>query len=355
MIKQLKIQNFQSHADSTLNFSPGVNIIVGSSDSGKSSIIRALKWTIYGKPRGDAFCSWWGGETKIEIDFDNAKIIRTKEKADAAYILQQNNKNELIFKAFGNDVPKEICDAINMDDINLQQQGSRPFLIDNTPGEVAQHFNRMAQLEKIDSTTRIIQSSIRTINQNIDSSTAEYTNLKQQLLSYSYLETVEININEINELQQQYTNIESSMNKLIELISIIKVKQIQIDELMYLKTAEKDIDNLFDVFESINEINNKEFILEKLVDNISTLQLRIIKGKEMLQSEQQIDLILKDYAELDQFKTKKIKLKSIMTTVIVFDADIERQKNENNKDEKYLTSITPEICPFCESAIPHKH
>lgn len=138
-------------------------------------------------------------------------------------------------------------------------------------------------------------------------------------------------------------------------VVIIEVKQIQINELTYLKEAEKDIDNLLDVAESISVINNKEFLLEKIVDNISVLQLRITKGNQMLQSEQQIDLILKDYEQLDQLKNDKVRLKSIMTSVIVFDTDIQRQKDVNNKDEKYLNSITPAICPFCESEISHKH
>jgi len=55
MIKYLQIQNFQSHKDSLLEFDPGVNVIVGSSDSGKTAVIRALRWLVWNRPSGDAF------------------------------------------------------------------------------------------------------------------------------------------------------------------------------------------------------------------------------------------------------------------------------------------------------------
>ena len=44
MINSIKIQNFQSHKNTTIKLKPGVNIITGSSDCGKSVDIRALKW-----------------------------------------------------------------------------------------------------------------------------------------------------------------------------------------------------------------------------------------------------------------------------------------------------------------------
>ena len=42
MIKKIRIRNFESHEDTTINFQEGFNLIVGKSNSGKSSIIRAL-------------------------------------------------------------------------------------------------------------------------------------------------------------------------------------------------------------------------------------------------------------------------------------------------------------------------
>ena len=67
MIKKIQIQNFQSHKETTLKLDPGVNIIVGTTDSGKTSILRALRWVIWNRPSGDDFRSWWGGNTSVEV------------------------------------------------------------------------------------------------------------------------------------------------------------------------------------------------------------------------------------------------------------------------------------------------
>lgn len=41
-IESIRIQDFQNHQDTYIKLVPGLNLITGSSDSGKSAIIRAL-------------------------------------------------------------------------------------------------------------------------------------------------------------------------------------------------------------------------------------------------------------------------------------------------------------------------
>ena len=54
-LKQITLKNFQSHKDSTIQLDRGLNAIIGPSDSGKSAIIRAIKWVLYNEPSGDFF------------------------------------------------------------------------------------------------------------------------------------------------------------------------------------------------------------------------------------------------------------------------------------------------------------
>ena len=147
MIKTLEINNFQSHKKTLLNFHPGVNVIIGTSDSGKSAVLRALRWVCTGIPRGDGFRSHWGGDTEVSLETDNCIVTRGKTNADNVYLLNEETE----FRAFGTEVPEEITAALNLDEsVNLQKQLDQPYLISETPGAVAQHFNRMAHLEKID-------------------------------------------------------------------------------------------------------------------------------------------------------------------------------------------------------------
>ena len=54
-IKRVTLENFQSHKHSVIDFDEQLNVIVGPSDSGKSAIIRGIKWVLYNEPTGDYF------------------------------------------------------------------------------------------------------------------------------------------------------------------------------------------------------------------------------------------------------------------------------------------------------------
>ena len=54
-IDKIILENFQSHKYSELEFVEGLNAIIGSTDSGKTAIFRAIKWALYNEPQGDYF------------------------------------------------------------------------------------------------------------------------------------------------------------------------------------------------------------------------------------------------------------------------------------------------------------
>lgn len=51
---KLRIQNFQAHKDTTIEFDR-IATIVGPSDIGKSAVLRALKWVAKNEPKGISF------------------------------------------------------------------------------------------------------------------------------------------------------------------------------------------------------------------------------------------------------------------------------------------------------------
>ena len=60
MISKIELKNIQSHKDTTIELDPGINIIVGSSNNGKSTIMRAINWVTYNRPLGiDTLASHW--------------------------------------------------------------------------------------------------------------------------------------------------------------------------------------------------------------------------------------------------------------------------------------------------------
>ena len=80
MIKRIKIENIQSHKETELELSSGINAIVGSSNNGKSAILRAFYWLVYNRPLGvDNLLSHWAFDKKgnqilpMKVSIENEK------------------------------------------------------------------------------------------------------------------------------------------------------------------------------------------------------------------------------------------------------------------------------------------
>ena len=88
MIEELWIKNFQSHKDTKIRFGKNLNVIIGSSDSGKTAILRALRWLIYGRPMGKAFQTHGTTRTMVQIILDNGvKVKRLLDGKESSYYL----------------------------------------------------------------------------------------------------------------------------------------------------------------------------------------------------------------------------------------------------------------------------
>ena len=218
MIKSLTIKNFQSHLDTTLELSDGVNVIVGPTDSGKTSIIRTVRKIVWNRPSGDAFRSNWGGEVHIEIVTDTDIIEWFTSSNGQVYRLNKNT----VFKAVGTNVPEEIQKALNINEINLQQQLDQPFLLTSTPGEVAQHFNRIAKLDQIDTALRNVNKWIRSITSEKEFNEQELENQKESLKEFDHLDKFEAEVEVLEEMAKQRDRALNSYHTIKRMLDQIK-------------------------------------------------------------------------------------------------------------------------------------
>ncbi|MEJ8785627.1 AAA family ATPase [Peptoniphilus sp. HCN-40583] len=164
-IEKIILVNFQSHVFSELSLSKGVNVIVGPSDSGKTAIMRALRWNMFNDPSGVEFVREGETEVAVTIRFQNkVEVERRRSRSKNQYILRQPGEEELIFEGFGKNVPAEIEEAIGikkvmLDDkkslpLNFSDQLDGPFLLQETDAYKAQAIGRMVGVDLLDETMR---------------------------------------------------------------------------------------------------------------------------------------------------------------------------------------------------------
>jgi exonuclease SbcC len=112
-ILKMRIENWQSHADSTFTFHPLFNIISGSSHSGKSSIIRALAFVLYNQVPGRKFVRHGKDCATVTIWFaDGVSVKRTKGKTKNEVAIKyppghpdigEDGQNPKVYPALGRD------------------------------------------------------------------------------------------------------------------------------------------------------------------------------------------------------------------------------------------------------------
>ena len=105
ILKQIQLKNFLSHKDTVLEFKPDHMVSIdGKSGSGKSSIVEALIWGIYGKGRSDSRSLIRRGTTKAEVI-----ITLHNQTEDNDYIIERSitDKNKHILNLLTTTKDKE--------------------------------------------------------------------------------------------------------------------------------------------------------------------------------------------------------------------------------------------------------
>lgn len=157
MLERLIVRNFQAHEKLRLDLDPLVTTIVGPSDVGKSSVVRALRWLATNRPAGNEFVRWGAEFASIHLTLDDGcKVRRQRGGSINAYGLDGRE-----FAAFGQDVPPDIADALNLSDVNFQGQLDAPWWFMRSPGEVSRELNAIINLGLIDSTLANIAAEAR--------------------------------------------------------------------------------------------------------------------------------------------------------------------------------------------------
>ena len=343
MIEKVSINNFQSHKNSVLEFGPGVNVIVGPSDSGKSAVIRALRWAIWNRPLGKSFQSNWGGETEVTITTNDHQVTRFKGKGGDKYVLD----NQSPYKAFGSDAPEEITKALNISEVNLQSQMDSAFLISQNPGEIARHFNRIANIDQIDSSLKTVESWTRRIKQDIESTESEIQRHEQQLEEYKHLNALEVEVEALEGLDSRVQQYRQAYRRLHQLISDTKEVQKDIEDKSKLLPAEEKADKLIKRQKKLKKKSKEAYELRELIGQIKSVYSNIQDLQYLLESEEAVNHIIGLYNEVGSYNKKSQELKKLINDYRQTEKSLKKAKQELKEHQTEWANNLPEVCPLC--------
>lgn len=348
MIKSIVIQNFQSHKQSELEFDKGVNIIVGPSDSGKTAIIRALRWLIWNRPSGDSMRSNWGGVTKVIVDTDDAIITRLKDK-DNKYILGDSH-----FDAVKTDVPEEVSNVLNMDDINIQRQLDSPFLLSETSGEVARHFNRIARLDKIDTGLQNINRWIAQIAKILEFKRGERERYKEQLKQYDHLEKFEADIEVAEAMEEQRNSISRSVASIKRLLTSYEQIEEEIEQQKLLTNLEPQVNKILKLYTTLKTTTLEYGLLNTTIQRYgrTTGQIAGLARKTLLES--RVNKILTLYEQLETVNNGRNMLFKAMSKLNNVTTLLNKETVLFSSKTLEFENNMPPVCPLCGTNLKNK-
>lgn len=213
MLSRMKIEGFQAHDSLDVTFDPLITTIVGPSDVGKSSILRALRWCSLNKPRGDGFIRNGFKRMKVRIKMDDATVRRERGGNENVYALGSQE-----YRAFSNDVPPAIQQQLNLSDINFSSQHDMPFWFDLSPPEVARQLNKIVDLNLIDEVAVKIAQLIRSVRAEANVVEKRIAEAEAEFQSLSYVPEVDADLTVVEEQEEQHQKLSGRLRLLDELI-----------------------------------------------------------------------------------------------------------------------------------------
>jgi exonuclease SbcC len=184
VLESLSIKDFQVHRRLKLALDPHLTFLVGDSDAGKSSVLRALRWLCLNQPAGEEFIGLFGKCPFASVlgVIDGKRVYRKKGSGENIYKLDGHT-----LEAFGKGgVPNEVQQLLNVGDVNFQQQIDPPYWFTLTPGQLSKELNSIINLGEIDDTLANASQKVRKAKATIQLSTERLHSARQRRASLAW-------------------------------------------------------------------------------------------------------------------------------------------------------------------------
>lgn len=260
-VESISLRNFQKHRKLKLDLVPGINVITGESNRGKSSIIRAFMRLCSNTPTG-ATCIRFGKkqadvEAVISTDDGKRTIKYSKSKSGGtSYSVDQQH-----YKRCGRSVPEEVSRTLRIiPEINIQPQYRQFFLLDARSGQ--ERAKQLARGTNIDIIGYVITEARRQVNGfegQAKAKEAEATEADAELHEYAELEVAEKQLARVNKLLPAVEELSTA----VEAVKTAGTAFLQF--VSYEKLFEK-LPSIHDIESCITILQEKHNVLVRLVD-----------------------------------------------------------------------------------------
>ena len=393
IIKKVQLENYRSHSNITVEFTKGINLILGKNGRGKTSILEAISTVMFntkdrsGKETGKSYIKFGEKSSKVEIDFiaNDGREYNLKTEFFKTKPKKQTLK-DIIGSEYDGDIQEKLEELCGIkkgfeetyENIVIAKQNEFINIFKDSGTTREKTFNKIFNtqiykemydsflkeaIDKYKSEKENLDSKINSLKENMEDKEQTTNFLKEEeiiknTLNKDFLETTEI-INKLSneikdyetteiELNNLIKNIKDEENKIKKYLSLLKENIVEAKQAKKAKIVVKETEKPY--LEYL-EIENRLKVLRENLDNLldeQKLNIQYQNNIEKLElSNKNLKIDISNLEEnISKNSEKKEKLESEISSLKIKEEDLdlklkkyinlldELEKLENFKDKK---------------------
>lgn len=355
MIESLHLVNFETHKDSLIEFDPGITVIKGSTDQGKSTIRRALTYVAFSRPVQGRPCDKskdsyvtirCTGIPAITRGRTGGKKGKNYYKIDSKEITGEETDP---LKAFKRAVPEEISRMLDLSEVNIQEQFKEYYLLQSTAGQVAKTIHKLLGMDMVDKTAKVANSAIKAQAKLLESRKTQIENIKADIKKYEYVEDLETELSDLEVAIQDYEELEARSFNLTALLERCRILQQRIAANKIPQMVEDEARSLV---AEVNEVEANETKFDKLYQAVKAIDEVTKKQRELrewLQVESEATEIQKGIIDLQTQEAQSQRLTKLFNQLQENQGQMAniREVIRYNTNELAILKKKIKICPVC--------
>lgn len=163
MIKRIRIKDYMAHKDTDLELDPGVTVLTGPNNSGKSAVVEALR-SVAQNPPPHHVIRHGASQAVVRVELDSGEAVEwVRSKSNPVYRLYKaaedgvaSGEETEVYAKFGRVPPEDVRRLLRLDlvetesgavDIHIGNQRYPIFLLDQTGSQAASFFAASTEAE----------------------------------------------------------------------------------------------------------------------------------------------------------------------------------------------------------------
>lgn len=265
MLEYISAIHFQIHDSVTAVFDPFTTTFIGPTDSGKSSLLRCLKWICLNVPQGDEFIK--DGEEHAEgiLTLDGGREVKRIRGKQNTYEFDGKQ-----YKSFGASVPQDVADLLNVSPLQFQDQITLPFWFCLPPSQVARELNQIVNLDIIDAVLSHVTTEVRKRRAEVEFTEERLKKAREERDALAWvkncnrdLRALEEAIKDHEDTVRHIMDLEKALGEIESFDDRVRVNKEGTGQLRALLSAYEDYSSLSDRIENLETVVAQVGRLEK--------------------------------------------------------------------------------------------